>query len=75
MWYHRLSRSYEKFDETGVALSGGKITTPEYVVDKSTKLEKVYDRILDVKTRFELLKREYQLAMLEAKNNKADRSP
>ena len=34
----------------------GKITTPEYVVDKSTKLEKIQDCIADVKTRFELLK-------------------
>lgn len=49
----------------------GKITTPEHVVDKSTKLEKVYDRIGDIKTRFELLKREYQLAMNEARQNKA----
>jgi response regulator RpfG family c-di-GMP phosphodiesterase len=52
----------------------GKITTPEHVVDKSTKLEKVYDRISDVKTRFELLKREYQLAIQENKNNKAGNS-
>ena len=52
----------------------GKITTPEHVADKSTKLEKVYDRIADVKTRFELLKREYQLAMQETKNNKTDNS-
>jgi response regulator RpfG family c-di-GMP phosphodiesterase len=53
----------------------GKITTPEHIVDKSTKLEKVYDRIADVKTRFELLKREYQLAMRETKNNKEGASP
>ncbi|HQL01659.1 MAG TPA: GAF domain-containing protein, partial [Smithellaceae bacterium] len=53
----------------------GKITTPEHVVDKSTKLEKVYDRIGDIKTRFELLKREYQLAMSEARANKTGLSP
>ena len=53
----------------------GKITTPEHVVDKSTKLEKVYDRITDVKTRFELIKREYQLAMQETKNSKTGNSP
>jgi HD-GYP domain-containing protein (c-di-GMP phosphodiesterase class II) len=46
----------------------GKITTPEHVVDKATKLETVHDRIKEVKTRFELLKREYSL---EAKNNTA----
>jgi len=48
----------------------GKITTPEHVVDKSTKLEKVYDRINDIKTRIELLKREYQLAGKHASNNR-----
>ena len=53
----------------------GKITMPEHVADKSTKLEKVHDRIEDVKTRFELLKREYQLAMQETKNNEAGNSP
>jgi HD-GYP domain-containing protein (c-di-GMP phosphodiesterase class II) len=53
----------------------GKITTPEHVVDKSTKLEKVYDRIGDIKTRFELLKREYQMVMNEARQNRAGSSP
>ena len=42
----------------------GKITTPEYVVDKSTKLETIYDRIHEVDARFELLKRDAELAML-----------
>lgn len=34
----------------------GKVTTPEYVVDKATKLETIYDRIHEVRMRFELLK-------------------
>ena len=37
----------------------GKITTPEHVVDKATKLQAVHDRIHDVKTRMELIKRDY----------------
>ena len=37
----------------------GKITTPEYVVDKATKLQTVHDRIHDVRTRIELLKKDY----------------
>ena len=37
----------------------GKITTPEYVIDKATKLEAVHDRIHDVKTRMELIKKDY----------------
>ena len=36
----------------------GKVTTPEYVVDKATKLETIYDRIHEVRTRFEVVKRD-----------------
>lgn len=43
----------------------GKITTPEFVMDKSTKLETIYDRIETVTTRFEVLKRDKQIAFLE----------
>jgi HD-GYP domain-containing protein (c-di-GMP phosphodiesterase class II)/PAS domain-containing protein len=43
----------------------GKVTTPEYVVDKSTKLETIYDRIETVVTRFETLKRDAEIACLK----------
>lgn len=43
----------------------GKITTPEYVVDKGTKLQTLYDRIHEVRMRFEVLKREAALRCLE----------
>ncbi|SCZ58092.1 GAF and HD-GYP domain-containing protein [Thiohalomonas denitrificans] len=36
----------------------GKITTPEHVVDKATKLQTVFDRIELVKARFEVLRKE-----------------
>lgn len=36
----------------------GKITTPEYVVDKSTKLETIFDRVNLVDIRIEMLKRD-----------------
>ncbi|MEX2524201.1 MAG: HD domain-containing phosphohydrolase [Gammaproteobacteria bacterium] len=36
----------------------GKITTPEYVVDKGTKLETIFDRIHLIDTRFEVIKRD-----------------
>lgn len=39
----------------------GKVTTPEFVVDKATKLETVHDRIHEVRTRFEVLKRDAEL--------------
>lgn len=45
----------------------GKITTPEYVVDKATKLETIYDRIETVDTRFEVLKRDAMLTSLYAR--------
>ena len=34
----------------------GKITTPEHVVDKSTKLEKIFDRVELLRVRFETIK-------------------
>jgi response regulator RpfG family c-di-GMP phosphodiesterase len=45
----------------------GKITTPVHVVDKATKLQTIFDRIALVDTRFEVLKRDAELAMLRAK--------
>ncbi len=44
----------------------GKVTTPEYVVDKSTKLETIYDRIDTVKVRFEVLVRDAEVRALKA---------
>ena len=38
----------------------GKVTTPEYVVDKASKLETIYNRLHEVRTRFEV--RAYSLA-------------
>ncbi|HKU86804.1 MAG TPA: HD domain-containing phosphohydrolase [Casimicrobiaceae bacterium] len=45
----------------------GKVTTPEYVVDKATKLETLYDRIHEVRMRFEVLKRDAEIASLKAR--------
>lgn len=44
----------------------GKVTTPEYVVDKATKLETIHDRIHEVRMRFEVLKRDAEIACLKA---------
>jgi HD-GYP domain-containing protein (c-di-GMP phosphodiesterase class II) len=51
----------------------GKVTTPEYVVDKSTKLETLYDRIHEVRMRFEVLKRDAAVRYWEARANGGDR--
>ncbi|WP_374377774.1 HD domain-containing phosphohydrolase [Dongia sp.] len=39
----------------------GKVTTPEYVVDKATKLETIYDCIHEIRMRFEILKRDAEI--------------
>jgi HD-GYP domain-containing protein (c-di-GMP phosphodiesterase class II) len=44
----------------------GKVTTPVHVMDKSTKLETIFDRIEVVRARFEVLKRDVKIAYLEA---------
>ncbi len=50
----------------------GKITTPEYVMDKATKLETLYDRIHEIRTRFEVLKRDAEISCLRAILDGAD---
>ena len=50
----------------------GKITTPVHVVDKSTKLQTLFDRIHLLDTRFEVLKRDAEIVMLISKQNGAD---
>lgn len=42
----------------------GKITIPEHIVEKSTKLETIFDRINLIDTRFEVLKRDAEIALL-----------
>ncbi|MBR0566864.1 HD domain-containing protein [Azoarcus sp. L1K30] len=44
----------------------GKVTTPEYVIDKATKLETLNDRIHEVRMRFEVLKRDAEIRALRA---------
>ncbi|MDX2507124.1 MAG: HD domain-containing phosphohydrolase [Gammaproteobacteria bacterium] len=39
----------------------GKVTTPEYVVDKATKLETIYNRIHEIRTRFEAIWRDIEI--------------
>lgn len=43
----------------------GKVTTPEYVVDKATKLEANVNRIHEIRTRFEVLLRDARIERLE----------
>ncbi len=45
----------------------GKVTTPVHVVDKATKLHTIFDRVHLVDTRFEVLKRDAEIASLQAR--------
>jgi HD-GYP domain-containing protein (c-di-GMP phosphodiesterase class II) len=43
----------------------GKITTPEHIIDKATKLEMIYNRIHEIRMRFEVLLRDAEIARLK----------
>jgi HD-GYP domain-containing protein (c-di-GMP phosphodiesterase class II) len=45
----------------------GKITTPDHVVEKATKLETIHNRIHEIRTRFEVLRRDAEIEMLKRK--------
>ena len=47
----------------------GKVITPEYIMDKATKLETTYNRINEVRMRFEVLYRDAKIEALERKLN------
>jgi HD-GYP domain-containing protein (c-di-GMP phosphodiesterase class II) len=50
----------------------GKITTPEYVVDKATKLQTIFDRVELVRLRLEILRRDARIEALTARLAAAD---
>src|SRR3954467_14501142 len=45
----------------------GKVTTPVHVVDKATKMETIFDRIHLIDTRFEVLKRDFEIEALKGR--------
>jgi len=48
----------------------GKITVPEYVMDKATKLETIYDKIGLVEAKFDILKKDKEIDYLKNKLTK-----
>ena len=67
-------RSFAMTDEdryelkiAGLLHDCGKVTTPVHVVDKATKLETIYDRIATIDTRFEVIRRDAEILMLQAR--------
>lgn len=61
---HDFALSEDEWEELHIAAwlhDCGKVTTPEYVVDKATKLETIHDRIHEIRMRFEVLKRDAEI--------------
>jgi HD-GYP domain-containing protein (c-di-GMP phosphodiesterase class II) len=48
----------------------GKVTTPVHVVDKATKLQTIFDRVAVIDTRFEVIKRDAEIALLRGRLEK-----
>ncbi len=47
----------------------GKLATPEHIINKSTKLEKIYDRIKTIELRIEIIKKEFEILLLKNEIN------
>ncbi len=47
----------------------GKVATPPHIVDKSSKLETIFDRIELIKTRMEIVKRDAEIVLLKSQLN------
>jgi HD-GYP domain-containing protein (c-di-GMP phosphodiesterase class II) len=63
--FHLSEKEWQELKMAAWLHDCGKITTPEHVVDKATKLETIYDRIHEVRTRFEVLKRDREIMLLK----------
>ena len=44
----------------------GKVSTPDFIMDKATKLETVYDRLHEIRMRYEVLKRDADIIALQS---------
>ena len=53
----------------------GKITTPEHIIDKGTKLEANYNRIHEIRTRFEVLWRDVEITYWRKRLSAPEREP
>ncbi len=68
---------YSQNDYKQIALAAwmhdiGKISMPEQVIDKATKLEKIYDRIHLIEQRFELIKKDKEIEYLKNEISKEE---
>jgi HD-GYP domain-containing protein (c-di-GMP phosphodiesterase class II) len=59
-------RDHYELKIAGLLHDCGKVTTPVHVVDKATKLQTIFDRIALIDTRFEVVKRDAEIAALRS---------
>ena len=71
--FHLSNKDMYELKIAGLLHDCGKVTTPVHVVDKSTKLETLFDRVHMVDTRFEVLKRDAEITMLRDKLARLER--
>ena len=64
--FHLSEEEWYELEVAGGLHDCGKITTREFVVDKATKLETIYNRIHEIRTRFEIVKRDAEIDYLRA---------
>ena len=64
--FHMRERDRYELKIAGLLHDCGKVTTPVHVVDKATKLQTLFDRVELIDTRFEVLKRDEEIAALRA---------
>ncbi|MGE5269427.1 MAG: HD domain-containing phosphohydrolase [Thiohalocapsa sp.] len=62
--FHLSEEDWYQLEVAGGLHDCGKVTTREYVVDKATKLETNYNRIHEIRTRFEVVKRDAEIDYL-----------
>src|SRR5205807_9921777 len=63
--FHLTGDEWYELEVAGGLHDCGKVTTKEYVVDKATKLETLYNRIHEIRTRFEVVKRDAEIEYLK----------
>jgi HD-GYP domain-containing protein (c-di-GMP phosphodiesterase class II) len=63
--FHMSDKDRYELKIAGLLHDCGKITTPVHIVDKATKLETIFDRVHLIDTRFEVLKRDAEIASLK----------
>ena len=64
--FHLTELEWYELEVAGGLHDCGKVTTREFVVDKATKLETSYNRIHEIRTRFEIIKRDAEIEYLRA---------